>query len=439
MPTAFQNWLIANNKPGVADMTPGMYSTYSNQFQNQDKAELPTIDTSNPQVMTAGFSWPFGGTNEYATTRPSGIDTLMNYQDPIRSLPGGNYQNWQDSIMNQKMLDLRDYEDSLRDINTNPRWDDEGIYTRQKGEPWFAENRKNPIKNLFNKDTNIFGYQRGPNDFNFPSVVGGIMNALGGTRTPENQAAYEAITASQGDKGWGTYEGNPYQIRDGKIYSDLDPYGSHADSLFGSKSIEARDQKKIDWALGRLDKFKDDEDNLGISKRLFNVLVNRGVIDESGKRVITPSGVDEVIDRTTSRWQPDAGTGSTYTGPQTYDYSPSQAARTEHYTERPGTRGGYIDPGKGSYGPWKAEGGRIGYANGEFVDEDVNIQGPGFDVNENIEMASAPNPLAELEAFSLEIFKKSFDQLNDNERDILFDMLNDQAMNEQGEGIASLV
>jgi len=38
-----------------------------------------------------------------------------------------------------------------------------------------------------------------------------------------------------------------------------------------------------------------------------------------------------------------------------------------------------------------AEGGRIGYRDGEFVDEDINIQGPGFDVNENVEMAEA-NP-----------------------------------------------
>ena len=40
----------------------------------------------------------------------------------------------------------------------------------------------------------------------------------------------------------------------------------------------------------------------------------------------------------------------------------------------------------------KAEGGRIGYRDGEFVDEDVNIQGPGFDVNENVEMAEGPSP-----------------------------------------------
>ena len=35
----------------------------------------------------------------------------------------------------------------------------------------------------------------------------------------------------------------------------------------------------------------------------------------------------------------------------------------------------------------QAQGGRIGYRTGEFVDEDINIEGPGFDINENL-MAS---------------------------------------------------
>jgi hypothetical protein len=44
-------------------------------------------------------------------------------------------------------------------------------------------------------------------------------------------------------------------------------------------------------------------------------------------------------------------------------------------------------------GGWRlAEGGRIGYQGGELVDEDVNIQGPGFDVNENVEMAEGKMP-----------------------------------------------
>ena len=50
------------------------------------------------------------------------------------------------------------------------------------------------------------------------------------------------------------------------------------------------------------------------------------------------------------------------------------------------------DP-KGTGGGWKwAEGGRIGYRNGEFVDENINVEGPNFDVNENVEMAEGPSP-----------------------------------------------
>ena len=43
-------------------------------------------------------------------------------------------------------------------------------------------------------------------------------------------------------------------------------------------------------------------------------------------------------------------------------------------------------------GEWYADGGRTGYRNGEFVDENINVEGPNFDVNENIEMAEGPSP-----------------------------------------------
>jgi len=38
------------------------------------------------------------------------------------------------------------------------------------------------------------------------------------------------------------------------------------------------------------------------------------------------------------------------------------------------------------------DGGRIGYRNGEFVDENINVEGPNFDFNENIEMAEGKSP-----------------------------------------------
>jgi len=281
------------------------------------------------------------------------------------------------------------------------------------------------------------------------SPIAGILKALGGTRTPENQAAYDAITSSQTDKDYGTYKGNPYYIKADpksgldKIYSDLEYHGSNFGGKWGSQSIEQRDQKIIDRALGRLDKFKDiDDDNVhtGISTRLFNALVNRGIIDESGNRVITPSSVDEVTDRTTT-WTPDAGTGgSTYTGPPTKSFNQAQFERSggRSYSGRDDTGYG-PESGNISNSPWAgAEGGRIGYANGEFVDEDINIQGPGFDVNENIEMASEGGEGDILEQLVAKYIEAGFppEQAQAMAMQELQQMV---AQSGQGEGIASLV
>jgi len=84
-----------------------------------------------------------------------------------------------------------------------------------------------------------------------------------------------------------------------------------------------------------------------------------------------------------------------------------------------------------------AEGGRIGYRKGEFVDADVNIEGPDYDVNE--QMAGFIDPQDALNDMSMDIFGKPLNLLNEDEYQILIDMANDQAMGEQDRGIASLV
>ena len=58
----------------------------------------------------------------------------------------------------------------------------------------------------------------------------------------------------------------------------------------------------------------------------------------------------------------------------------------------PGGEKGQSPTGGNVEGTPFAQGGRIGYRNGEFVDENINVEGPGFDVNENIEMASGLDP-----------------------------------------------
>jgi len=51
-----------------------------------------------------------------------------------------------------------------------------------------------------------------------------------------------------------------------------------------------------------------------------------------------------------------------YTGPVTHDFDPKQDT-----ARRPDKPGGFTDPGKGSYGPWMAMGGRASYFDGGLL------------------------------------------------------------------------
>ena len=54
-----------------------------------------------------------------------------------------------------------------------------------------------------------------------------------------------------------------------------------------------------------------------------------------------------------------------YTGPQTQDFNPQQFAKSGG--QRPDKPGGFTDPGKGSYGPHMAYGGRVSYFDGGLL------------------------------------------------------------------------
>ena len=228
---------------------------------------------------------------------------------------------------------------------------------------------------------------------NIPGITGALLKKFNPKRSPEKQAAYESIMGSiDPDTGRGMYKGNEYRIEGNKIYSELNPYGLNFDSAFGSKSIEEMDQKKIDWATDRLDKGKN------ISDRLRNILINRGLYKE-------PTGIDltkiedpgkggAIVDTGTGGAAVTTGGGGTFnpamdekgrlnTGDSWHG---ATEARGQAFQDTGGKQGQVAGPGFGKGAYW-AEGGRVGYRGGELVDEDVNIEGPGFDVNENIEMA----------------------------------------------------
>ena len=257
-------------------------------------------------------------------------------------------------------------------------------------------------------------------------------------RPEAKQRAYDAIMGSMDSQtGRGKYKGQEFSLVDTpsglKVSSDL-LFNKNFDSMFGSKSLEEMEQKKIDWAMNRYNKMG----RKGLSTNIFNALVNRGLIDSRGatqkvpiKNVTTtqsPSGVSVHGGGDGGRhdYTRDRGGGYTLGGGFSRSSKPGADTRGHH--------------------SW-AQGGRVGlYAGGdpEEVQEDLNIyqfmQDQGVPYGDQ---ASAVDPMDALNDMSMDIFGKPLHELTGEEYQMLIDLANDQASGPQEEiveeGIASLV
>ena len=267
--------------------------------------------------------------------------------------------------------------------------------------------------------------------FNFPNFgITGILSAIGDKfkRPEEKQRAYDAITGGRplGSNQFtrGMYGGNEFELYNSpsglKVGSDILGYGEgyekNFDSMFGSKSLEEMEQKKIDWALERVRNKK------AISQRLRTALTNRGLLD----------GDSRIDTDTTGPVQTDRQKIEAYTGRPMSDYRASRPASERQFT-------GYGRSGMGRDPDDRmAYGGRAGYREGLLVDEDVNIEGPGFDINENVMMASDDNNTRILE----NLFEKYL-ELGFSPQDAEIKAMEEFELMSQGpeqdQGLASLV
>ena len=186
--------------------------------------------------------------------------------------------------------------------------------------------------------------------FQFPSFLGAGLGAIRDKlkRSPDKQAAYEAIMGSMDpETNLGMYKGQEYGLEKSpsglKVYSEVNPFGSNLDSMFGSQSLEEQDAKRLQWAMDRVAKGKK------ISQQLQNVLINRGMYQPPGgdKAPIGPA-------ITGGATQPGGGRDWT-PGSRTY----GTKAAAERTWDRPGA--------KGSPGYSWATGGRVGYKTGGRV------------------------------------------------------------------------
>jgi hypothetical protein len=206
-----------------------------------------------------------------------------------------------------------------------------------------------------------------------------------------------------------------------------------ADNVFAGKNVAtgfgkgmgAAAQKRIDRINETLGKWESDEEKYAKQLAETTLYRRRDLFKKQLEQYnqdlgAATGGADTTVTNVT---QPgDGGQG----------YQPTTRAQNVARTASRVGPGGNVR----AYG--LAQGGRIGYQGGEFVDEDINIEGPGFDVNENL-MASDPGAMDSLNEMSLQIFGKGVHELSEEEYGILIDMANEQASAGQDQGLASLV
>ena len=286
------NFLWNHPKPGdgLYDYSGGMLNTPDTpETLNFTKNQLPVIDTSNPQVKQAGMFPPNFWT---------GVGSLWGIGD----MAANQYKNWMGNynLANRNNLNLENYitlDGTKPVINEGQLLADTTDVTPVK----YPED--NDLDANWQHQLRMQGIDRGNIDNKWynriTTPVMGIMRAIGDKfqRPEAKQRFYDEVMQGRSIEPWqtGTYKGNQYGLYQSpsglKVSSDIigwgEGYEKNLDSMFGSKSIEEMEDKKIEWAMKRLDAGK------RISQRLRNALTDRGYLggDQRGdQRTYTYEG-----------------------------------------------------------------------------------------------------------------------------------------------------
>ena len=451
------NFLWNHPKPGdgLYNYSDGMINTPDTpETLNFTKNQLPVIDTSNPQVKQAGMFPPNFWT---------GVGSLWGIGD----MAANKYKNWMGNydLANRNNLNLENY---ITLDGTTPVINEGQLLADTN---WVPQNITEETETIYPADNDIDAtytaedafYTPQQNKFSFPSILGLAKKVI----EPNTREENFGLASFTRNPTTGRVAGNPTY----DVFA-----GGNVASAFG-KGMGNRAQKRIDTIENTLrSKYNlSDEEIEDVYAGTYKGPVRSQLIQRLPNFNNQLSNYNKVL----GTWQ---GSGiDTRTGGGNRGYVGAQfgnrnyadpgvdAEENQPYNNQGNqgyggaqfdgatTRGEYDRNPSGFSGSFN-KGGRVGlYAGGPPEMEEDTMTTMEFMQDQGIpfgEMASNPDPMAELNEFSLQIFKKTFDQLNDSERDMLFEMLNDQAENPrpvidpygtpQGEeiveeGIASLV
>ena len=298
-------------------------------------------------------------------------------------------------------------------------------------------------------------YEAPDEGFQFPSILTALANKLKREPNPVLDAEMAALERNKGYLDTGEFvqqRGDRESIYDFiqtpegtetiRVLADKNAPGK---SMFGSETYEEQLDKKEEWVRDRL--LNDKRVSRNLLKWYQNRTGTSDIFDDG--RLITPKGpittggttIGDITGGTSG------GATATYGGPPTRSFDPGLARAMGSYKTESGS--GPMTRGE-SYGPWKAEGGRIGYQTGELVEDEYMAEAtPGGMMEENIEEVQGEPTREELEVIALEIFRLPLEELNEEQLNVVYQAAMEQEPAEEevqfaaqegpGQGIASLV
>jgi hypothetical protein len=285
---------------------------------------------------------------------------------------------------------------TLNNINNSDLYNDTTKNMRLKDEPIIAENWN--LGDIFNKDTTLTGYQKFPKGpqwnnkdkyLKSDEYLQTLEPSLSGINTDKKgfnlsnffpgKAIYEGLgrmlpQMDPRQKALRDFYGydNVGRVPQGELMAGYNPVsGGLVNTITGGKFGDSTNyglQKSYDKRIGTIEKtlgnkygltkaqiqdiyagtLKDEDE---YDTQLIQRLRDLKAAKDDELAVLNKVKADQIAEA-------NAAAKKQYSGPVTYNYDPKQGGGGRpDMSGRPG--GGFTNPGKGSYGPWKAHGGII--------------------------------------------------------------------------------
>ena len=374
----------------VQDNDGNFMITAANALENQDGIIGATTNIMEPGVNTVEGA--LINDDYYPKDKiRSMVTTPERFSNTVGPVPDkAPWEGYVDLVQNpENNPNALNWQRTLNNIDNSDFYNDTTKNMRLKDEPIIAENWN--LGDIFNKDTTLTGYQKFPKGpqwnnkdkyLKSDEYLQTLEPSLSGINTDKKgfnlsnffpgKAIYEGLgrmlpQMDPRQKALRDFYGydNVGRVPQGELMAGYNPVsGGFLNTITGGKfgdptnyGLQKSYDKRINTINKTLAKWEADEDKYADKLKNTTLYSRRKALEEAKAaelNMLNKVKADQIAEANAA-----AAAKKQYSGPVTYNYDPKQGGGGRQDMSGRGKRSGFTNPGKGSYGPWKAHGGII--------------------------------------------------------------------------------